>query len=169
MEMEQTTIDQLAAEILAESTSMQKYCYETSIASPCLVQGSDNKFWSTESFPELNVSRTKTLGLLERLTTLIRGPHDFIHEFVASNWDQGALYVFLRAKILEHISQLGERASVGNLAAASGIPEDKLFRILGLLCCKDIIRKSEDGCYVLTAISEDLLRDSNFRAWVEFQ
>lgn len=167
--LEQMTIDQLAAEILSQCTSMRKYCQEASIASPSLVPRSDNTFWSTESCPKLIASRTKTLGLLERLSTLIRGPHEFIHEFVASNWDQGALYVFLRAKILEHIARLGEQANVGNLAAASKIPQDKLFRILGLLRCKDIIHESDDGNYILTAISEDLLRDPDFRAWVEFQ
>lgn len=90
--LEQITIDQLAAEILSQCTSMRKYCQETSIASPSLVPRSDDTFWSTESSPKLIASRTKTLGLLERLSTLIRGPHEFIHEFLASNWGQGDLY-----------------------------------------------------------------------------
>lgn len=167
--LKQMTIDQLAAEILSECTIMQEQCQETGIAPASLVPGSSHAFWSTESSPKLTASRTKTLGLLERLTTLVRGPHDFIHEFVASNWDQGALYVCLRAKILEHIAFLVDQANLENLAAASGIPEDKLFRILGLLRCKDIISESEDGSYNLTAISEDLLQNPDFHAWVEFQ
>lgn len=159
-ELEQMTVDKLAAEILSECTFMHEYCQATSTASP---------FWSRESPIRLIASRTKTLGLLERLTTLLRGPREFLHEFVASNWDQGALYVFLHAKILEHISQLGGQANVGNLAGACGVPEGKLIRILGLLRCKNVIRESEDGIYTLTAISKDLLQDSDFRAWVEFQ
>ncbi|QGA14876.1 hypothetical protein EYB26_002532 [Talaromyces marneffei] len=165
----QMTIDQLAAEILSECASMQKFCQANSITSPSLVAGADTTFWKTEPSSKLSVSRTKTLGLLERIITLLRGPHEFIHEFAASNWDHGSLYVFLRAKIMEQITLLGVTANVRNIAVASGVPEDKLIRILGLLRCKDIVHEAENGIYTLTAISEDLIRHPEFRAWAEFQ
>ncbi|EED21101.1 O-methyltransferase, putative [Talaromyces stipitatus ATCC 10500] len=167
--MEGMTIDQLASDILSECTLMQRYCQTTGIALPSLLAGATPDFWSTDSPQELIAARTRTLGLLERITTLLRGPHDFIHEYVASNWDQGALYVFLRTRLLEHIAVLGGEANIGNLATASGVPEDKLIRILGLLCCKNIVRQSDNGIYALTAISEDMIQDPDFRAWVEFQ
>ena len=162
------TIDQLAADILSECSFMDKQCQASSIASPSLAAGTDTTFWSVAS-PELVASRTRALGLLDRLTRLLQGPHDFLHELVAPNWDHGALYAFLRSSTLEQIASSGGQATLGSLSAASKIPEDKLLRILALLRCKNIVHEPQNGVFALTAVSEDLIRDGDFRAWVEFQ
>ncbi|KAI2831499.1 hypothetical protein CBS133816_2414 [Aspergillus niger] len=109
-----------------------------------------------------------TLGLLEQLSILIQGPQEFLHDFVASHWDHGALYAFLHSQTLEHIARSG-RASIEDLESQSGIPADKLARILGLLRCRRIIDEPEKGVYSLTAVSEELVKDSDSRACFEFQ
>jgi hypothetical protein len=101
---------------------------------------------------------------LERLTTLLQGPHDFLHEFVASNWDHGALYTFLQSPILDYLVSTGGCASLFKLAEVSNIPEDKLTRILALLRCKNFLHEPQIGVFSLTAVSEELARDEDFRA-----
>jgi hypothetical protein len=166
--MADESITKLAADILHECSWMEKQCQTQSIAPPSLNAGTRTPFWSEELL-DLAATRSKALGMLSRLTTLLQGPHDYIHEFVAPNWDHGALYAFLQSKQLEYIASSGGRASLFSLSERSGIPEDKLIRILELLRCKDIIHEPEDGIFSLTAVSEDLLHDEDFRSWVEFQ
>jgi hypothetical protein len=166
--MEHKGIGQLAADILYECSLIEKRCQTEGIAPPNLVAGASTAFWS-EASPELTAARSKALGLLENLTALLQGPHDFLHEFVASNWDHGALYVFLQSQTLEYIASSGGRSSLYNLSKRSSIPEDKLLRILELLRCRNIVHEPEDGIFTLTAVSEELINDGDFRAWVEFQ
>lgn len=167
-EVDKERIDKLAANILAECAFMEEQYQASGIASPSLVAGTNTSFWS-EASPQLIAARMRALGLLNTLTTILQGPHDFLHEFVASNWDQGALYAFLQSETLEHIASSEEPAKLGSLATASRIPEDKLVRILELLRCKNIVAEPELGVFTLTAVSEELIRDGDFRAWVEFQ
>ncbi|KAM3067370.1 hypothetical protein ACMFMF_009861 [Clarireedia jacksonii] len=166
--MAHESITKLAADILHECSLMERQCQTQSIAPPSLNAGTSTAFWSEESL-DLAAARSKTLGMLSRLTTLLQGPHDFLHEVVAPNWDHGALYAFLQSKQLEHIASSGGRASLSSLSERSEIPKDKLIRILELLRCRDIIHEPEDGIFSLTAVSEDLLHDEDFRSWVEFQ
>ncbi|RAL00112.1 S-adenosyl-L-methionine-dependent methyltransferase [Aspergillus ibericus CBS 121593] len=155
----------LATEILALCTQLEETCNDSGIPSPSLTTDTKSNFWSK---PELATTRTTALGLLDHLTTLLQGPHDFLHEFVSSNWDHGALYVFLQSQTLEHIAQTG-RSSLHDLSKHTRIPEDKLSRILGLLRCRHIVAEPERGVFSLTAVSEELLEDGDFCAWVEFQ
>lgn len=165
---EHDAIGQLAADILHECSFMDKVCQAKSIPPPTLESGTSTAFWSAAS-TEITLARTKALGLLDELSTILRGPHEFLHEFVASNWDHAALYAFLQSQSLEHIASSGGVALLSNLSEKSGIPGDKLVRILGLLRCKNIVQEPEDGVFALTAISEELIKDGDFRAWVEFQ
>lgn len=167
-EHEETSISQLASLILRECSAMELECKTDDVTPPSLQAGTSTAFWS-ETSPKLSDSRTKALGWLEQLTSLLQGPHQFLHEFVAPNWDHGALYAFLQSPALECIASSGGRASLSRLSDVSQIPEDKLTRILALLRCKNIIHEPEENIFVLTAVSEELLGDENFRAWVEFQ
>ncbi|KAJ5603243.1 hypothetical protein N7537_006199 [Penicillium hordei] len=163
-----SSIRQLANDILDQCSLMEKECQRTETTLPTLDAGADTSFWMDTS-ADLAKSRTQTLGLLERLTTLLQGPHDYLHEFVAPNWDHGALYAFLQLGVLEHIASSGGQATLLDLSRKSGVPEDKLYRIMGLLRCKNIVCMPSDDVFALTAMSEDLLHDPDFRAWVEFQ
>ncbi|PVH92623.1 S-adenosyl-L-methionine-dependent methyltransferase [Periconia macrospinosa] len=161
-------ITDLASLILRECSAIQSVCEEHKIPPPSMLAGTSTAFWSDDA-PKLISSRSKALGLLEKLVTLLQGPHDFLHEFVAPNWDHGALYAFLQSSALEHMASSDGSASLFNLSNASGIPEDKLKRILALLRCRNIVDEPEEGIFTLTAVSEELVRDEDFRAWVEFQ
>jgi hypothetical protein len=163
-----SSIRQLASDILDQCSLMEKECQRTQTTAPTLDAGANTSFWMDAS-ADLAKSRTQTLGLLERLTTLLQGPHDYLHEFVAPNWDHGALYAFLRLGVLEQIASSGGQATLVDLSQKSGVPEDKLSRIMGLLRCKNIVCMRNVDVFGLTAVSEDLLYDGDFRAWVEFQ
>ncbi|KAL8974393.1 MAG: hypothetical protein Q9197_001362 [Variospora fuerteventurae] len=166
--MEHMAIGNLAADILHECSVMDRECQAKNTAPPTLEAGTSTAFW-LESSPEITAARTKALGLLDKLDAVLRGPHEFLHEYVASGWDQAALYALLQSQTLEHIASSGGLASLGTLSAQSGIPSDKLVRILALLRCKNIVQEPEDGVFSLTTISEKLVDDGDFRAWVEFQ
>lgn len=167
--MDYESIGQLATNVLRDCFLMENECQAKNIAPPTLEAGAGTAFWS-ENVPELVARRKKALGTLEQLTALLQGPHEFLHEFVAPNWDHGALYAFLQSQTLEYInSSSGRRASLSSLSNQSGIPDDKLSRILGLLRCKNIVHELEPGVFSLTAVSEELINDGDFRAWVEFQ
>ncbi|KAF7559512.1 hypothetical protein G7046_g4648 [Stylonectria norvegica] len=47
--------------------------------------------------------QTRMLGLVQQLNRALRGSHDFLSDFVASNWDKGALYCLLDHHVFEHI------------------------------------------------------------------
>lgn len=166
--MEQDILVQLAADILRSCSSIYQTRQATGITPPTLQPGSTTAFWS-DSSAEITTARRTTLGLLSRLTALLQGPYDFLSDFVASNWDHGALYAILQSQTLESMSASGGSASLSTLSTQSGIPEDKLLRMLQLLRCKGIVREPENEIFSLTAVSELLINDTNFRAWVEFQ
>ncbi|KAH7076873.1 hypothetical protein BKA63DRAFT_291859 [Paraphoma chrysanthemicola] len=167
-EPEMTGVADLASMIMRECLNMETQCQKDSISPPSILVGASTAFWS-ETAPHLAASRSKALGLLEKLTTLLQGPRDFLHELVASNWDHGALYAFLQTPALEYMVESGGFATLASLSNVSGIPEDKLSRILALLRCKNLLREAEPGVFTLTAVSEELVKDADFRAWVEFQ
>ncbi|KAF2123414.1 hypothetical protein P153DRAFT_380055 [Dothidotthia symphoricarpi CBS 119687] len=167
-ELETRSVSQLASQIMHECSTMEIQCERDSISPPSMLAGTSTAFWS-EVAPTLAASREKALGLLEKLTMLLQGPHRFLHGFVAHNWDHGALYAFLQSPALEHIVSSGGSASISSLSTVSGIPDDKMARILALLRCRNIVHESEKNIFTLTAVSEELVKDEDFRAWVEFQ
>lgn len=157
----------IAADLLGECHQLAKRLRARSIAEPSLAAGATTEFWSS-SATDIAAPRTKALGLIETLARLIQGPHEFLHEYVSSNWEHGALYTVLQFDVLEKITENGH-AHVSALAEQSGIPENKLLRILRLLSCKQIVNELDDGVFCHTAISKDLISDDKFKAWVEFQ
>ncbi|CAL8580595.1 hypothetical protein XPA_006317 [Xanthoria parietina] len=166
--MEQDVLVQLAADILRSCSSIYQTRQAAGITPPTLQPGSTTAFWS-DSSAEITTARTTTLGQLSRLTALLQGPYDFLSDFVAANWDHGALYAVLQSQTLEIMSASGGCASLSTLSAQSEIPEDELLRMLPLLRCEDIVREPENEIFALTAVSELLIDDINFGAWVEFQ
>ncbi|KAK3674113.1 hypothetical protein LTR78_005960 [Recurvomyces mirabilis] len=117
---------------------------------------------------EANARRIRILGLLDRLKSLLQDPHEFVHDYVSTNWDHGALYVLLHAKVLDAIADDGG-SDLTLLSEQSGIPADKLVRILRLLSCQHFVEEPCDEHFALTAASRMLVNDVDFRAWVEFQ
>ncbi|KAL8949100.1 MAG: hypothetical protein Q9222_004771 [Ikaeria aurantiellina] len=166
--MDHTSITELAGAVLRECSMIDQVCTEKGIEPPTLEAGTSGDVWS-ETLHEIYTARTKALGLLGRLTALLQGPHDFLHDFVASNRDQGALYAFLQSRVLEQISSSStDTASLSDLSHGSGVPKDKLVRILALLRCKSIIDEPAEGFFAMNAVSEELINDEDFRLWVEF-
>ncbi|KAK4553138.1 hypothetical protein LTR86_009865 [Recurvomyces mirabilis] len=157
---------QLATDLIKECTYLEGH-YETNTFFSSA--DSTHKLGGQAEEREAGAARSNALGLIEQLSHHLRGPHDYLHDFVASNWDHGALYAVLQHGILEEIQKSGGLASVPDLALKCGIPEDKLIRILGLLRCKNIVCQPDHNYFALTPISMELLEDTDFRAWVEFQ
>ena len=70
--------------------------------------------------------------------------------------------------ILEKIPVDGQ-ATISKLAEQSGIPENKLLRILRLTACEQILEEVGEGVFCHTALSEALVKDDKFKAFIEFQ
>jgi len=162
------SLRQLALDILHECTLMETACQKNDITPPSVAAGTKTTFWS-DSWKDISASRSRTLGAIDTLSTLLHGPHGYLHEFVATSWDHGALYAFLQSPSLAQMASAGGPVTLPSLAEKSRIPEDKLMRILALLRCRNIVHEPEIGVFSLTAISEQLVKDEDFRAWVEFQ
>jgi len=157
----------IAQEIFGETYLLSQWLKVNSIAEPSLTVGSSTELWTSKA-AEIEQAKSNIIGLANRLTKLVHGPHDFLHEFISPNWDLGALYTVLEFNILEQIP-LDSQAHVSSLAAQSGIPQNKLLRILRLVSCEDILEETSIGTFRHTAISEELVRDRRFRSFIGFQ
>ncbi|KAK4890187.1 hypothetical protein LTR27_011069 [Elasticomyces elasticus] len=112
--------------------------------------------------------RQRVLGLIDQLKKLLQDPHEYLHDYVSSNWDHGALYVALQANIFEVVAEEGS-AHITTLSRRSNIPADKLLRILRLLSCQSFVEEQDGEIFCLTDVSECLVVDKDFKAWVAFQ
>jgi hypothetical protein len=157
----------IAQEIFGETYLLSQWLKVNSISEPCLAVGTSTELWTSKS-KEIEQAKSNIVGLANRLTKLVHGPHDFLHEFISSNWDLGALYTVLEFNILEKIP-LHSQIHVSSLSAQSGIPENKLLRILRLVSCEDIVEEISIGMFRHTAISEELVKDKKFRSFIGFQ
>lgn len=157
----------LAEEILGQTYFLDKYMKQNSIAEPSLAVGSTTELWTSHS-KEIVKAQTSIFGLTKQLTKLLFGPHGFLHEYISSNWEYGALYTVLEFNILEMIPIHGQ-AHVSKLAAESGLPEDKLLRILRLISCEKILEEISEQVFRHTVLSEELVKDKKFKAFVGFQ
>jgi hypothetical protein len=155
----------IAQEIFGETYLLSQWLKVNSIVEPSLAVGSSTELWTSKA-AEIEQAKSNIIGLANRLTKLVHGPHDFLHEFISPNWDLGALYTVLEFNILEQIP-LDSQAHVSSLAAQ--IPENKLLRILRLVSCEDILEETSIGTFRHTSISEELVRDRQFRSFVAFQ
>ena len=161
------TILALAEDILGQVTSLNNQLKQDSISQPCLAVGTCTDFWSLHS-TELDSARSRIFGSTKQLTKLLAGPHEFLHEYVSSNWDHGALYTLLDFDILEKIP-LDGKVHVSVLASQSRLPEKKLLSLLRLISCDGILDEVSEQIFGHTAISEDLVKDENFKAFIGFQ
>jgi hypothetical protein len=169
-----STLLSLAEQILDETYSLVKRMKQASIKEPSLEAGSNSDLWLSpitylnDQRNELEEGKRTIYGLTKQLTNLLNGPHEFLHEHVSSNWDHGALYALLEFDVLEKIPLDGS-VHVSDLAAQAGLPENKLLAILRLSACDGIVKQVSDRIFAHTAISEELLKDPTFKAFIGFQ
>lgn len=164
---DQGSLLSLAQKILEETYHLVAYLKEKSIKEPDLCVGSTSDVWATHS-GEIEQVRTALYGLTRQMNRLLEGPHGFLHEYVASNWDHGALYVLLEFGALEKIPLDGSMA-ISELAAQVALPESKLLCIMRLNACEGIVKEVENEVFGHTAISEALVRDPTLKAFIGFQ
>ena len=157
----------LADAIADETTKLNTLLSKQHIDAPSLQPGHNTTLWSIHH-GEAEDIRNKIYGLTTQLNKLLRGPSGYLHELISSNWELGALYTVLEHGILEDIPQNGT-AHVSSLARNANLPENKLLSILRLLACEQIVEEAEDKNFRHTAISEEMLRDPNLRAFLGFQ
>jgi hypothetical protein len=157
----------LATELQRQTESLVQSLREQEIAEPSLEKGAETQLWGPTS-PEIGKAKGRIIGLSKDLSKLLLGPRGFLHEFVSPNWDMGALYTVLEFDILEKIP-LDGKATLSALAEKSGIPEDKLQRILRLVVCEQVLEEPSEGVFKHTAISESLVADNMFKSFIQFQ
>ena len=162
-----TTMLTLAKNLLVQVSHLDNHLNQKSFSQPSLEVGASTELWSSHS-TELESARNSIIGLTKLLTKLLLGPHEFLHEYVSSNWDHGALYVLLEFGILERIPMNG-KVHVSQLASQANLPEKKLLSILRVMSCEGILDEVSECVFGHTAISEELVRDDKFKAWVGFQ
>lgn len=162
-----TTLLSIAEEIFGQTYLLTKHLRETGIAEPSLALGASTELWSSHT-PVIENAQTEIFGLAKKLTKLLHGPHGFLHEYVSSNWEYGALYTLLEFEILEKIP-IGESAHVSQLAEQAGLPTRKLLNVLRLAACEDIVEETSEGSFGHTAISEELVKDPGYKAFIGFQ
>lgn len=168
------TLLSLAEQVLDETYSLVKRMKRASIEEPSLEVGSKSDLWLSpitylsDQRNELEEGKRTIFGLTKQLTNLLNGPHEVLHEYVSSNWDHGALYALLEFDILGKIP-LDGCAHVSDLAKQAGLPENKLLCILRLSACDSIVKEVSDRIFAHTAISEELLKDPEFKAFIGFQ
>jgi hypothetical protein len=166
-ESSSTSLLVLAEEILVETSLLVKHLKENNISEPSLAIGAPTEFWSSHALV-IEKAQTNIFGLTKQLTKLLRGPHGFLHEYVSTNWEYGALYTLLEFDILEMIP-IGEKLHVSLLAKQSGLQERKLLNILRLVTCEDILEEISEGTFGHTAISEELVRNQKYKSFIGFQ
>ncbi|KAL9125917.1 MAG: hypothetical protein Q9217_004952 [Psora testacea] len=157
----------LAEEISGQVNTLDKYMKEESILNPSLAAGASTELWSSHS-AHIEAARTSIFGSTKQLNRLLNGPHGFLHEFISSNWELGALYTVLEFNILEKIPLDGQ-VHVSQLALKSNLPENKLLSILRLISCEQILEEVSEKVFRHTAISEELVNDPNLKAFIGFQ
>ena len=162
-----TTTLTLTEEINAQVSQLETFMKQKSISEPSLAVGASTALWSSD-LTEIQSARNKISGLTKQLTKLLDGPHEFLHDFISSNWEQGALYTLLESNILETIPLNGS-AHVSSLASQAGLVERKLLNVLRLVSCEGILNEISEGVFGHTAISEELVKDEKFKAFIGFQ
>ncbi|KAK7417357.1 hypothetical protein QQX98_004634 [Neonectria punicea] len=115
---------------------------------------------------DIERSQSKLLGLTERLDRSLRGPQEVLHEFVASNWDRGALYCLLEHGVLELLPH-GGSVTLAELAEKTVIPAEKLLPILRLAVCGEIIQEPTNEVFRNGPISQELVADPGLKALFE--
>ncbi|KAM5347982.1 hypothetical protein ACJ41O_007806 [Fusarium nematophilum] len=132
-------------------------------------RGPEFQLWNHPSQGSaIEQSQSKLLGLVQKLNRTLRGPQDFLHELVASNWDKGALYCLLERKVLDQIPLDGE-ATLSALASKTEIPSEKLLPMLRLAACEQVVQEPFENVFRHGPISRELVTDPGLRAFIGFQ
>jgi hypothetical protein len=166
--MHQDNLVETAEEILARTSQLAKQLSQRSINPPSLAVGASSDLWTTHN-GEIEALRSAILALTQRLDKLLEGPHGFLHEYVSTNWECGALYTLLEFDVLEKIPLDGSSVRAARLAEQTGLPTEKLLRICRLVATAGILQETEEGSFAHTAISETLVRDEGFKSFIRFQ
>ena len=162
-----TTLLSITERIQAQVSNLEIYLKQNSISQPNLACGASTELWSSDA-TEIQSARSSISGLTKQLTKLLGGPYEYLHEFISSNWEQGALYTLLEFQVFEQIPLNGS-AHVSLLASKSGLVERKLLSVLRLVSCEGILDEVSEGCFGHTAISKELVKDEKFKAFIGFQ
>lgn len=166
--MNPTEIVPVAHEILAEAKVLNQLLTDVQVSDDGTAAPA-NELWNHPAHSsDVERSQSKLLGLAQSLNRILRGPHDFLHELVASNWDKGALYCLLEHDVLDHIPLDGS-SSLTDLANRTGISAEKLLPILRLAACEQIIQESPEKVFRHELISRELVTDTGLRAFIGFQ
>ncbi|KAL1959371.1 hypothetical protein VTO42DRAFT_2174 [Malbranchea cinnamomea] len=157
---------------LAEQISGQAYLLshllkKDSTVGPSLASSAPTEQHTSNAI-DIEKVKENIFGLTKKLARLLHGPRSYLHEYVGSNWEHGALYAVLEFNVLENIPLDGE-AHVSQLAAKSGILEDKLLKILRLIACEQIVEETSERMFRHTDISTELVQDKDFKAFIGFQ
>lgn len=167
--MPQDSLVETAEEILARTAELSKQLSQRSIVSPSSLNvGSSSGLWTTHD-GEIETLRSAILALTQHLDRLIESPHGFLHEYVSTNWEYGALYTLLEFNVMEKIPLDGSSVSAAQLAEETGLPPEKLLRICRLIATVGILEETEEGSFAHTAISETLVRDEGYKSFIRFQ
>lgn len=164
---EPSTMLELATGIFGQVYRLDEHLKSNSISQPNLDVGASTELWTSQS-TDIENARNIILGMTKQLTKLLVGPHEFLHEYISPNWEHGALYTLLEFDVLENIP-LDGKAHVSLLASRSGLLERKLLSLLRLIACEGILDEVDDGVFSHTAISEEIVRDEKFKAFLGFQ
>ncbi|KAK3303881.1 putative O-methyltransferase [Chaetomium strumarium] len=170
----QSQLVRIAEDILSHTKRLVSCLSDRSSAPPTSLEvGAHSELWVSDIHDggdsTIEQHRNALRGLVQQLEKLVEGPHGFLHEYVSTNWEHGALYALLEFGILEQIP-LDGAISIAQLAERRGhLPSEKLLRVCRLVACAGILKETEEGVFAHTAISEELVRDAGFRSWVAFQ
>lgn len=154
-------------ELISQLCSLLKTAENENTTMPSFSAGTQSKVWTARD-TALAASRDRVLELSKTLCQLLQGPHEYFHDIISQNWDLGALYTIIDFGVLGKIPANGT-ASAFELAKQTGLHERKLLNILRLATCSNILCETETGVFCHTALSEELLHDEKFRAFVGFQ
>jgi hypothetical protein len=165
----QDRLVETAKEIVARTSELSQQLSQRSVVPPQdLAVGASSDLWTTHD-GEIQTLRSSILALTQRLDRLLEGPHGFLHEYVSTNWEYGALYTLLEFDVLEKIPLDGSPIPAARLAEQTGLPPEKLLRICRLTSTTGILQETEEGSFAHTAISETLVRDEGYKSFIRFQ
>lgn len=165
----QNALISTAQAILKQTSDLSDKLAQNSIDAPSsLALGATSSLWTTHD-DQISSVRSSILSLTQHLDRLLEGPHGFLHEFVSTNWEYGALYTLLEFSVLEKIPLDGSSVPATELAEQVNLPPQKLLRICRLIATAGILVESEEGRFSHTAISETLVRDEGYRSFIRFQ
>ncbi|PGG97984.1 hypothetical protein AJ80_09606 [Polytolypa hystricis UAMH7299] len=166
---EQNKLIEVAEVILANTSELCKKLSQHSIVPPASLDvGTSSGLWTTHD-SDIGRLRSSILGQIQQLDKLLEGPHGFLHEYVSTNWEYGALYALLEHDVLEKIPLDGSTVTAAVLAEQTGLPADKLLRICRLVATVGILQEPVEGSFKHTAISETLVKDEGYKSFIHFQ